>query len=136
MASATETNAKQGAGVDASTPKTRRANPVALEVPVSVTGARPAKKNEKRELFSEETTTVLVFKDGGVIQLSAAIVVGQLLFLTDKRSKREVVCQVVHKRSHRPTSCYVELEFTEPVDDFWGVAFPASEDGAEVPAAA
>ena len=53
--------------------------------------------------------------------------------MTDKRSKREVVCQVVHKRSHRPTSCYVELEFTEEVDNFWGVSFPDKEESDEVP---
>ncbi len=116
--------------------KKRRSNPVALEVPVSVTGARPAKSQDKRDLFTEETHTVLVFKDGAVIQLSAAITVGQLLFLTEKRSKREVVCQVVHKRNHRPTSCYVELEFTEEADNFWGVSFPANEDAATIPQAA
>src|SRR5258708_7896097 len=110
-----------------------RANPVALEVPVSVAGARPVSSNDKRELFTEETATVLVFKDGAVIQLSAAVAVGQLLFLTEKRWKKEVVCQVVHKRSHRPTSCFVELEFTEPQENFWGVSFPPQEDGAQVP---
>src|SRR5262249_52108406 len=82
------------------------------------------------------TTTVLVFKEGAVIQLSAAVAVGQLLFLTEKRSKKEVVCQVVHKRSHRPTSCLVELEFTEPEENFWGVSFPAEADAAAVPPAA
>jgi TonB family protein len=102
-------------------------------VPVSVAGARPVASKDNRELFTEETTTVLVFKDGAVIQLSAAVAVGQLLFLTEKRSKKEVVCQVVHKRSHRPTSCFVELEFTEPEDDFWGVSFPAQEDSAQIP---
>jgi TonB family protein len=113
-----------------------RANPVALEVPVSVAGARPVASNDKRELFTEETTTVLVFRDGAVIQLAAAVAVGQLLFLTEKRSKKEVVCQVVHKRSHRPTSCFVELEFTEPEENFWGVSFPAQVDTASVPRAA
>src|SRR5258708_16072882 len=113
--------------------RSMRANPVALEVPVSVAGARPVSSNDKRELFTEETATVLVFKDGAVIQLSAAVAVGQLLFLTEKRSKKEVVCQVVHKRSHRPTSCFVELEFTEPQENFWGVSFPPQEDGAQVP---
>jgi TonB family protein len=113
-----------------------RANPVALEVPVSVAGARPISSNDNRELFTEETSTVLVFKDGAVIQLSAAVTVGQLLFLTEKKSKKEVVCQVVHKRSHRPTSCFVELEFTEPEENFWGVSFPAQVDTARVPPAA
>jgi len=109
---------------------------VALEVPVSVAGARPIASKDKRELFTEETTTVLVFKDGAVIQLSAAVTVGQLLFLTEKKTKKEVVCQVVHKRSHRPTSCFVELEFTEPEENFWGVSFPAQVDTARVPPAA
>ncbi len=113
-----------------------RANPVALEVPVSVAGARPVSSKDSRELFTEETSTVLVFRDGAVIQLSAAVALGQLLFLTEKRSKKEVVCQVVHKRSHRPTSCFVELEFTEPEENFWGVSFPAQENGAQVPPAA
>ena len=113
-----------------------RANPVALEVPVSVAGARPIASKDKRELFTEETTTVLVFKDGAVIQLSAAVAVGQLLFLTEKKTKKEVVCQVVHKRSHRPTACFVELEFTEPEENFWGVSFPTQPDSAQIPPAA
>jgi TonB family protein len=137
VSSATDEKIKEGTKTGGkSEPKLRRANPVALEVPVSVAGARPATANDKRELFTEDTTTVLVFKDGAVIQLSAAITVGQLLFLTDKRSKREVVCQVVHKRSHRPTSCYVELEFTEEVENFWGVSFPDQEETTELPPAA
>ena len=134
MSSATDINAKEGKKANGEMPqRSMRANPVALEVPVSVAGARPVSSNDKRELFTEETNTVLVFKDGAVIQLSAAVAVGQLLFLTEKRSKKEVVCQVVHKRSHRPTSCFVELEFTEPEENFWGVSFPAQEDGAQVP---
>jgi TonB family protein len=137
VSSATDVNAKEGKTANGQEPqKSMRANPVALEVPVSVAGARPVASKDKRELFTEETTTVLVFKDGAVIQLSAAVAVGQLLFLTEKRSKKEVVCQVVHKRSHRPTSCFVELEFTEPEENFWGVSFPAQKDSAQVPPAA
>ena len=134
MSSATDVNAKEGKKANGEMPqRSMRPNPVALEVPVSVAGARPVASKDKRELFTEETTTVLVFKDGAVIQLSAAVAVGQLLFLTEKRSKKEVVCQVVHKRSHRPTVCFVELEFTEPEENFWGVSFPAQEDTAQIP---
>jgi len=137
VSSATDVNANEVKKADGEVPpRTMRANPVALEVPVSVAGARPIASKDKRELFTEETTTVLVFKDGAVIQLSAAVTVGQLLFLTEKKSKKEVVCQVVHKRSHRPTSCFVELEFTEPEENFWGVSFPAQVDTASVPPAA
>ena len=78
MSSATDLTEKDGAkagGQDPGGPSTRP-NPVALEVPVSVTWAKPARPGEKRELFSEETVTVLVFRDGAVIQLSAAITIG------------------------------------------------------------
>jgi TonB family protein len=103
-----------------------RGNPVPAEIPVNATGTRPGSDPEKRELFSEETETVLVFPDGAVIRLSAAVATGQLIFLTNKTKNIEVICQVVGKRINRPTSCYVELQFTETMGDFWGVEFPAN----------
>ncbi len=106
-----------------------RANAVALEVPVNATGTRPGSGPDKRELFSEDTETVLLFADGAMIRLSAAVATGQLIFLTNKKTNIEVVCQVVGKRAYRPTSCYVELQFTESLNDFWGVTFPAQEPG-------
>ena len=115
------------AGGQEGSPKARP-NPVVLEVPVNATGTRPSDTGA-RDLFSEETTTVLVFKDGAVIRLAAAVTAGQLLFLTNKNSNQEVVCQVLHKRSYKPTACYVELQFTEARADFWGVAFPAENAG-------
>jgi protein TonB len=93
-------------------------------VRVNATGARPSLGTEKRELFSEDTQTAVVFPDAAVISLTAAVVPGQLVFLSNKENNREVVCQVIRKRNNRPTSCYVELQFTEPQKDFWGVAFP------------
>jgi TonB family protein len=99
-------------------------NPVAHEARVVATGARPTDGSGKRELFTEATTTVLVFENGGVIRLDAAVAQGQLLFLTNQENKREVVAQVTRKRIFRPTSCYVELEFTEPSPGFWGIEFP------------
>src|SRR5215471_21447880 len=102
------------------------AEPVALETAVVATGARPGDATAKRELFAEETQTVLVFERGAVIRLSAAVADGQLLFLTNQKSGKEVVTQVVRKRSFRPTSCYVDLEFTEASPGFWGIEFPKS----------
>src|SRR5262245_45045401 len=100
--------------------------PVALEMAVVATGARPGNVGAKRELFTEETQTVLVFEKGAVIRLSAGVADGQLLFLTNKKTGKEVVTQVVRKRSFRPTSCYVDLEFTEASPGFWGMEFPKS----------
>jgi len=105
-------------------PKTEE--PVALEMTVLATGARPGGASAKRELFTEETQTVLIFERGAVIRLSAAVADGQLLFLTNKKTGKEVVAQVVRKRSFRPTSCYVDLEFTEACPEFWGIEFPKS----------
>jgi len=101
------------------------ATPLALEIAVNVAGARPASASGQRDLFSEDTATVLISENGAVIRLAAAVVTGQLLFLTDKRTNSEMVCQVVRKRIFRPTECYVELEFTEPAPNFWGLEIPA-----------
>ena len=103
-----------------------KVNAVAREVPVRVTGAKAGGASEERDLFSELTTTVMVFEKGAVIRLTAAVTRGQLLFLTNEESKREVVTQVIRKRANRPTECYVELEFTEPAPGFWGTEFSAA----------
>src|SRR5262249_11873170 len=74
--------------------------------------------------FSETTQTVLVFGSGAVIRLSSGVAPGQLLFLTNEKTKKEVVCQVVKSKNYRSASGYVELEFTEPAIGFWGMRFP------------
>jgi periplasmic protein TonB len=127
----------------ANPPKTKplpRVAAIAREVQVKATGARAGNVSGERELFTESTTTVLIFEKGAVICLMAAVVPGQLLFLTNEESKREVVTQVTRKRSYRPTECYVELEFTEPAPGFWGVEFSAAtallpKDAKEIAAA-
>ena len=105
--------------------------PVTLEVPVTVNGARAVEGSDKREPFSETTSTVLVLATGAVIRLSSAVAPGQLLFLTNEKTKKEVVCQVVKSKNHRSASGYVELEFTEPVLGFWGMRFPGERQSAQ-----
>ena len=125
--------------VNASQPK---AQPVALEVSVTVNGARTVDGSDKREPFSETTRTVLVFGNGAVIRLNSSVAPGQLLFLTNDKTKKEVVCQVVKSKNYRSVSGYVELEFTEPAVGFWGMRFPtdriapvATQPSAAVPVA-
>lgn len=107
------------------------AQPVTLEVPVTVNGARAVEGSDKREPFSETTSTVLVLANGAVIRLSSAVAPGQLLFLTNEKTKKEVVCQVVKSKNYRSASGYVELEFTEPVLGFWGMRFPGERTGVQ-----
>ena len=104
-----------------------RQQPVALEVPVTVNGARQLEGNDKREPFSESTKTVLVFDNGAVIRLGSAVAPSQLLFLTNDKTKKEVVCQVVKSKNYSNSSGYVEVQFTEPVSGFWGLRFPADQ---------
>src|SRR5437588_11701419 len=103
---------------------------VALELAVSVNGARTVEGSDKREPFSESTKTVLVFGNGAVIRLTSPVTPGQLLFLTNEKTKKEVVCQVVKSKNYRSLSGYVELEFTESVVGFWGMRFPSDRLGA------
>jgi len=110
-----------------------RPQPVALEVPVTVNGARTVGGSDKREPFSETTKTVLIFGNGAVIRLGSPVSPGQLLFLTNEKTKKEVVCQVVKSKNYRNVSGYVELEFTESVLGFWGMRFPADRIAAQVP---
>src|SRR5437762_2299777 len=104
--------------------------PVALEVPVTVNGARAVDGSDKREPFSESTKTVLIFGSGAVIRLSSSVAPGQLLFLTNEKTKKEVVCQVVKSKNYRNVNGYVELEFTESVVGFWGMRFPGDRIGS------
>jgi TonB family protein len=103
-----------------------RVQPVALEVPVSINGARTIEGSDKREPFSESTQTVLVFPQGAVIRLAASLAPGQLVFLTNEKTKKEVVCQVVKSKNYRTVTGYVELEFTEAAAGFWGMRFPTA----------
>jgi protein TonB len=96
-----------------------------MEIPVTVNGARTVEGSDKREPFSETTQTVLVFGNGAVIRLSSSVTPGQLLFLTNEKTKKEVVCQVLKSKNYSNVSGYVELEFTEAVSGFWGVRFAA-----------
>src|SRR5438046_10316018 len=113
--------------------------PVALEVPVTVNGARAVDGSDKREPFSESTKTVLIFGSGAVIRLSSSVASGQLTFLPNEKTKKEVVCQVVKSKNYRNVNGYVELEFTESVVGFWGMRFPgdrispAPQPGAPAP---
>jgi TonB family protein len=108
-----------------------RPQPVALEIPVTVNGARTIDGSEKRVPFSESTQTVLVFSHGAVVRIATPLAAGQLVFLTNEKTKKEVVCQVVKCKSTGNAAAYVELQFTEASAGFWGLSAPG---GATAPA--
>src|ERR1700759_4087652 len=130
------TNSKTTARTTSGAEEANKPQPVPLEVPVTVNGARTVEGSDKREPFSESTQTVLVMHNGAVIRLSSTVTAGQLLFLTNDKTKKEVVCQVVKSKNYRNVSGYVELEFTEAVAGFWGMRFPGERATGPVPVAA
>jgi TonB family protein len=117
---------------NAAGPASAKLQPVAMEIPVTVNGASTVAGSEKREPFSETTQTVLVFDSGAVIRLAAAVGPGQLLFVTNEKSKQEVVCQVVKTKQNGSTGGYVELKFTEATTDFWGIRTLGNGSGGSV----
>jgi periplasmic protein TonB len=129
----TMNSAQSNAG--ATTPSSAKPQPAAAEIPVTVNGARTVEGSDKREPFSENTQTVLVFANGAVIRLSSAVASGQLLFLTNEKTKKEVVCQVVKSKNYSNVSGYVELEFTEAAPGFWGLRFPTNGQALSAPSA-
>jgi TonB family protein len=128
--STSESSARSSASASVPFDNAVKQQPVALEVPVTVNGARTVEGSAKREPFSEATKTVLIFGSGAVIRLASSVAPGQLLFLTNERTKKEVVCQVVKSKNYRNVSGYVELEFTESVVGFWGMRFPNDRIGS------
>ena len=103
-----------------------RPQPVPLEIPVTVNGARTVEGSDKREPFSETTQTVLVFPHGAVIRIATPLAPGQLVFLTNEKTKKEVVCQVVKSKTGGSANGYVELQFTEAAPAFWGLRLPGT----------
>jgi periplasmic protein TonB len=103
-----------------------RPQPIALEIPVTVNGARTVDGSDKRVPFSENTQTVLVLPHGAVIRTTTPLASGQLVFLTNEKTKKEVVCQVVKSKSSGSAGSYVELQFTEPSPGFWGLQIPGA----------
>ena len=118
-----------------------RADAVSLDVPVKVHGSRVTDvvlgTTPHTEPFEEETSTMIVFSHGGVVRMATAVNVGQMLVLTNQRTKQDAICRVVKVRAYSNAQAYVEVEFTHRQSGFWGVHFSTDdEDFAAVPPSA
>jgi len=75
--------------------------------------------------FSEDTATVLVSENGAVIRLAAAVVSGPTALPHGlEEPTARMVCQVVRKRTFRPTECYVDSSSRSPGRTFGAWRFP------------
>src|SRR5277367_980900 len=110
-----------------------RADAVSLDVPVKVHGSRVTDVvrgiTPHTEPFEEQTSTMIVFPQGGVLRMSTAVTAGQMVVLTNLKTGHDAICRVVKVRACAQTQSYVELEFTNRQPGYWGVHF--SSDGVE-----
>jgi periplasmic protein TonB len=111
-----------------------RADAVSLDVPVRVHGSRVKEVvrgvTPHTEPFEEEASTMIVFPHGGVVRMATTVGVGQMLVLTNLRTSQDAICRVVKVRAYSNSQAYVEVEFTHRQVGYWGVHFPADDEGS------
>ncbi len=104
-----------------------RADAVSLEVPVKVHGSRVTEVvrgiTPHTEPFEEETSSMIVFPQGGVLRMSTAVTAGQMVVLTNLKSGHDAICRIVKVRAYAQSQSYVEVEFTNRQQGYWGVKF-------------
>src|SRR5215472_18560197 len=102
-------------GLQRPTGGSMRADALSLEVPVKVHGSRVKEVVRgvapSTEPFEEQTSTMIVFPQGGVLRMSTQANVGQMLVLTNLRTKQDAICRVVKVRANSNLQSYVEVEF-------------------------
>ena len=117
-----------------------RADAVSVEVPVRVYGSRitqvPGQAEPNSEPFEEQTSTMIVFPQGAVLRMSTTVGVGQMLVVTNAKTKSDAICRVVKVRTFSSTQGYVEVEFTTSQKNYWGVRFPSDGPAPAAPEAA
>jgi periplasmic protein TonB len=109
-----------------------RSNPVCLELSVTLRSL-PTEASAQAQPIREELKTVIVFDNGAVLRSTNNLPGGMTLILSNANG-RDVVCRVVTGRSMPSVKGYVEIEFMEPVKDFWDIHKESAPAAASVPA--
>jgi hypothetical protein len=101
----------------------RRSQRVVLTMPISIR----SEGGSKNASFEEQTNTLVVNVHGALIALSAKVVVGQMLRMTNVKTKQEQVCRVVSMSPAPGGKPQVGVEFSNPSPDFWHISFPPED---------
>ena len=94
----------------------------------------PGQAEPNSEPFEEQTSTMIVFPQGAVLRMSTNVGVGQMLVVTNAKTKADAICRVVKVRTFSNTQGYVEVEFTTSQKNYWGVRFPSDGPAPAAPA--
>jgi TonB family protein len=124
----------QSSAPTSSSSSASRSEVVSLEIPVKVHGSRVTQVvggvTPSTEPFEEQTQTMIVFPEGAVVKLSTGVNAGQMLVLTNLKTRQDAICRVLKVRPNPNGANYVEVEFTHRQPGYWGISFP-SDAGAE-----
>ena len=131
VGSATDVASRPAAQPKAAAPAGHlRADALSLEVPVKVHGSRVSDAQSgaapRTEPFEEQTSTMIVFPHGCVIRMSTTVNVGQMLVVTNLKTRQDAICRTVKVRTFTNMQSYVEVEFTHKQESYWGVQFSAN----------
>ena len=129
---ASKSEAPASAPAPAASPKQSsghlRSDALSLEIPVKVHGSRVTEVvrgvTPHTEPFEEQTSTMIVFPQGAVLRMATSVAAGQMLVVTNAKSRQDAICRVVKVRTFSKSQGYVEIEFTHAQPGYWGVSFP------------
>jgi hypothetical protein len=103
-------------------PLSRRTQRIFARVLLCVSG-----KNQDGMPFEEDTFTIAVNADGGLLQLRKSVRKGQRLSLVQTKSGQQEFCVVAHVEPIEGGFTSVRVQFLEPHPEFWHVAFPPDD---------
>ncbi len=98
----------------------RRTLRVSLALPVLVHG-----QNENGDKFCYKAMTRSVNRQGALVVMDEAVVMGQALLLVNENTNRPTESHVVFVKKERDGKHLVGLEFANPDTNFWQMTFPA-----------
>ena len=103
-------------------PLLRRTQRVLARIPLSVSG----KMNDEIP-FEEESFTIAVNAEGGLLQMRKAVRKGQRLSLFQSKTGQQTFCIVAHIGPFDDGCAAVKVRFLEPQPEFWHIAFPPDD---------
>jgi periplasmic protein TonB len=108
-------------GIKAGPTKPARRDAVGAEIPVTVHASRTTQGfGNNLPPVHEDTKTVIVLAEGAVVRLTAALVAGETVVLTNRMTGADVLCRVGRVKAQPGIQQYVDLEFTHRAPGFWG----------------
>jgi len=103
-------------------PGRRRSMRVLLSVPIEVRG-----KDKEQKDFTEETRTLVVNAHGALISLGARVTPGQTVTVSNRSTRKEMECRVVHLGNASAGKIQTGIEFVTPCGPFWQIDFPPDD---------